>query len=81
VIHLPHWWLRSRQHGVAGSRQHALDDGCVLDDGVVSCQGCVDGRPGKVNALISVRKMCWQKMEAVTSRACANGVRPFVLSA
>ena len=44
----------SQRRGAAGYRRRARTAGRVQDGGAVWCYGDIDGRPGTVNALISL---------------------------
>ena len=63
------------RHGAAGSQQRMRDNGCAQGGGVVWHHGDVDGRPGKVNTLITVLKIDQRKTVVAASIACASSVR------
>ena len=60
----------SRRHGAAGYRGRTRDHGHVQDGGAVWRHGGIDGRPGKVNAMIPLEDGS-RNTAVVTSVACA----------
>jgi hypothetical protein len=56
----------SQQRGAIGFRQWTCADGCTHSGALFG----IDGKPGKVNALITIQKMGRQKTMEATSRSC-----------